>query len=118
MTARHSFVVLHAVSAALRAAAAAGFTCAVTGDGADELFGGYRCGRQVMLGTCTGADRCTSLDQVVHDHIHSSGMYASTRPSCPAAIQVARQAHELYHLLTCQRQGSQVDFQECWVAIR
>lgn len=30
-----------AVCAALRAAAAAGFTCAVTGDAADELFGGY-----------------------------------------------------------------------------
>ena len=28
-----------AVARALRAAAAAGFTCAVTGDGADELFG-------------------------------------------------------------------------------
>lgn len=30
-----------AVCAALRAAAAADFTCAVTGDAADELFGGY-----------------------------------------------------------------------------
>ncbi|KAL4431231.1 hypothetical protein ABPG75_006487 [Micractinium tetrahymenae] len=30
-----------AVCAALRAAAAAGFTCAVMGDAADELFGGY-----------------------------------------------------------------------------
>lgn len=30
-----------AICRALREAAAAGFTCAVTGDGADELFGGY-----------------------------------------------------------------------------
>lgn len=32
---------LRAVCRALRHAAALGFTCAVTGDGADELFGGY-----------------------------------------------------------------------------